>query len=102
MLKSCGVVVVVVVAWSNLVSAQGPLVLGLGLKGLGLRVWGLEFWDRGLTILDNKFFFNASHINLPFSHLTSSWSRRDRTSRCLEEGDPAAILQQCRRTQWSW
>ena len=25
----------VVVAWSNLVSAQGPLVLGLGLKGLG-------------------------------------------------------------------
>ena len=23
------------VAWSNLVSAQGPLVLGLGLKGLG-------------------------------------------------------------------
>ena len=38
-------VVVVVVAWSNLVSAQGPLVLGLGLKGLGLRVWG-----QGLTI----------------------------------------------------
>ena len=34
-----------VVAWSNLVSAQGPLVLGLGLKGLGLRVWG-----QGLTI----------------------------------------------------
>ena len=30
--------------WSNLVSAQGPLVLGLGLKGLGLRVWG-----QGLT-----------------------------------------------------
>ena len=23
-----------------LVSAQGPLVLGFGLKGLGLRVWG--------------------------------------------------------------
>ena len=33
------------VAYSNLVSAQGPLVLGLGLKGLGLRVWG-----QGLTI----------------------------------------------------
>ena len=33
------------VAWSNLVSAQGPLVLDLGLKGLGLRVWG-----QGLTI----------------------------------------------------
>ena len=31
----------VVVAWSNLVSAQGPLLLGLG-----LRVWG-----QGLTIL---------------------------------------------------
>ena len=30
-----------VVAWSNLVSAQGPLVLGLG-----LRVWG-----QGLTII---------------------------------------------------
>ena len=41
MLKSCGVVVGGwVVAWSNLVSALGPLVLGLGLKGLGLRVWG--------------------------------------------------------------
>ena len=38
MLKSYGVGGgwwVVVVAWSNLVSAQGPLVLGLGLKGLG-------------------------------------------------------------------
>ena len=33
------------VAWSILVSAQGPLVLGLGLKGLGLRAWG-----QGLTI----------------------------------------------------
>ena len=32
------------VAYSILVSAQGPLVLGLGLKGLGLRVWG-----QGLT-----------------------------------------------------
>ena len=40
MLKSCGWVVVV--AYSILVSAQGPLVLGL--KGLGLRVWG-----QGLT-----------------------------------------------------
>ena len=41
MLKSCGVVGGGwwVVAWSNLVSAQGPLVLGLG-----LRVWG-----QGLT-----------------------------------------------------
>ena len=29
MFKSCGVVVVV--AWSNLMSAQGPLVLALGL-----------------------------------------------------------------------
>ena len=34
-----------VVAYSILVSAQGPLVLGLGLKGSGLRVWG-----QGLTI----------------------------------------------------
>ena len=33
------------VAYSNLVSAQGPLVLVGGLKGLGLRVWG-----QGLTI----------------------------------------------------
>ena len=51
MLKSYGVggwVVVVVVAWSNLVSAQGPLVLGLGLKGFGLMVWG-----QGLTIFVN-------------------------------------------------
>ena len=36
MLKSCGVVVVV--AWSNLVSAQGPLVLGLGLRVLGPKL----------------------------------------------------------------
>ena len=35
------------VAWSNLVSAQGPLVLGLG-----LRVWG-----QGLTI----FMFVSPH-----------------------------------------
>ena len=46
MLKSYGVVVGGWVAWSNLVSAQGPLVLDLGLKGLGLRVWG-----QGLTIV---------------------------------------------------
>ena len=32
------------VAYSILVSAQGPLVLGLGQEGLGLRVWG-----QGLT-----------------------------------------------------
>ena len=36
----------VVVGYRILVSAQGPLVFGLGLKGLGLRVWG-----EGLTIL---------------------------------------------------
>ena len=34
---------VVVVAYSILVSAQGPLVLVLGLKGLGIRVWGQGF-----------------------------------------------------------
>ena len=28
------------VAYKILVSAQDPMVLGLGLKGLGLRVWG--------------------------------------------------------------
>ena len=48
MLKSYGVggwwVVGGWVAWSNLVSAQGPLVLGLG-----LRVWG-----QGLTIGSNN------------------------------------------------
>ena len=37
---------VYVVAHEILVSALGPLVLGLGLKGLGLRVWG-----QGLTIV---------------------------------------------------
>ena len=35
------------VAHEILVLAQGPLVLGLGLKGLGLRVWG-----QGLTIVE--------------------------------------------------
>ena len=44
MLKSYGWGGGLVVAWSNLVSAQGPLVFGLGLKGLGLKVWG-----QGLT-----------------------------------------------------
>ena len=38
------------VAWSNLVSAQGPLVLGLG-----LRVWG-----QGLTIRKK---FRFDHTN---------------------------------------
>ena len=46
--------VVVVVAWSNLVSAQGPLVLGLGLKGFGLRVWG-----QGLTIVNDILYCQA-------------------------------------------
>ena len=46
MLKRCGWWWVVVVAYSILVSAQGPLVLGLGLKGFGLRVLG-----QGLTIV---------------------------------------------------
>ena len=45
MLKSYGWVGGWWVAWCNLVSARGPLVLGLVLKGLGLRVWG-----QGLTI----------------------------------------------------
>ena len=50
MLKSYrvgGVVVVVVVAYEILVSAQGPLVLGflgLGLRGLGP---GLDNWANG-------------------------------------------------------
>ena len=39
----------VVVASRILVSAQGPLVFVLGLKGLGLRVWG-----QGLTIGHGK------------------------------------------------
>ena len=44
MLKSLGVVGGGGVAYSILVSVQGPLVLGFRLKGLGLRVWG-----QGLT-----------------------------------------------------
>ena len=39
-----GWLVVVVVAWSNLVSAQGPLVLGLGLKGLTTRAENQFCW----------------------------------------------------------
>ena len=35
-----------VVAYEILVSAQGPLVLDLELRGLGIRVWG-----QGLTIM---------------------------------------------------
>ena len=37
------------VAYEILVSAQGPLVLSLGLKGLGFGDWGL-----GLTILPEQ------------------------------------------------
>ena len=51
----------VVVAWSNLVSAQGPLVLGLG-----LRVWG-----QGLTI----------HL-LHCSSLAANHSRSDLSAHC--------------------
>ena len=47
MLKSYRVGGWVVVAWSNLASAQGPLVLGLGIEGLGLRVWGLGLTKNG-------------------------------------------------------
>ena len=54
MLKSYGWVVVVVggwvVAWTNLVSAQGPLVLGLGLSDLGLRVWGLTIVNKNFIL----------------------------------------------------
>ena len=46
----------VVVAWSNLVSAQGPLVLVLGQKGLGLRVWGqgLTIWSQIILVTRHR------------------------------------------------
>ena len=50
---------VVVVAWSNLVSAQGPLVLGLG-----LRVWG-----QGLTIREISLSSQASFQSLRWTKL---------------------------------
>ena len=53
MLKSYGVGGGGWVAWSNLVSAQGPLVLGLG-----LRVWG-----QGLTII--PLVVRIKHLNAP-------------------------------------
>ena len=40
-------------------SAQGPSVLGLGLKGFGLRVWG-----QGLTIFFVAFFFFSQVVLL--------------------------------------
>ena len=46
MVKSCGVVVVVVGGGpQNFSVSPRPLGFGLGLKGLGIRVWG-----QGLTI----------------------------------------------------
>ena len=48
---------VYVVAHEILVSAQGPLVLGLGLKGLGPKVWG-----QGLTIVEKKRAVNFCRI----------------------------------------
>ena len=47
------------VAWSNLVSAQGPLVLGLG-----LRVWG-----QGLTIREISLSSQASFQSLRWTKL---------------------------------
>ena len=46
------------VAWSNLVSAQGPLVLGLGLKGLGPGL------DNMLYIFkeEQKSFYNFFYV----------------------------------------
>ena len=38
-------------------SAQGPLVLGLGLRGLGLRVWG-----QGLTIISSRITFTVEDV----------------------------------------
>ena len=63
MLKSYGWWVVVV-AWRNLVSAQGPLVLGLG-----LRVWG-----QGLTKKGNKEFglWTVNKIFLARSNMDQS------------------------------
>ena len=46
-------------AYSILVSAQGPLVLVLGLKGLGLRVWG-----QGLTISRQNIVLDIENIYL--------------------------------------
>ena len=47
------------VAYSILVSAQGPLVLVLGLRGLGLRVWG-----QGLTIREERHLTRHSPHNV--------------------------------------
>ena len=46
-----------VVAYSILVSAQGPLVWGLGRKGLGLRVWGQGLTKRLFFFLSEIFIF---------------------------------------------
>ena len=49
----------VVVAWSNLVSAQGPLVLGLGLKGLGPGLDNKIMKRRATTV---NTFLNGDYI----------------------------------------
>ena len=43
-------------AYSNLVSAQGPLVLGLGL-------WGLGLWGLGPGLDNTKEILYAAHIS---------------------------------------
>ena len=53
-----------VVAWSNLVSAQGPLVLGLG-----LRVWGQGLTIPGLVPVDYVWFIITLIPNLSLGNM---------------------------------
>ena len=61
MVKSYWVVVVVMVAYKILVSAQGPFVLGFW-------VWGLGVWGLGLTIQPCRL---ASTLQLSYEFLCS-------------------------------
>ena len=57
-----------VVAWSNVVSAQGPLVLDLGLKCLGLRVWGQCLTKRKVV----QFKHLLRSLILRYAHTTTA------------------------------
>ena len=60
----------VVVAWSNLVSAQGPLLLGLGLKGLGPR---LDNTALSLVIIDHVTILQPSDWSTVTSERLTRW-----------------------------
>ena len=82
-----------VVAWSNLVSAQGPLVLGLGLRGLGPGLDNINNeTQRALSgSLDSLFPFAGLKIHTLKSH--HSDGRKTRLQVLQERGAAGGVAE---------